>query len=110
MGKNGVAWSKEVGEALIKLKEHLRNLPTLARPRPNEPLVIYLSTSREAISAVLVAEREKKKQMPVYFVSRVLQGVELNYSLVEKLILFLVYIVRRLQRYFQAHLVTMLFD
>lgn len=62
MGKNGVAWSKEVGEALIKLKEHLRNLPTLARPRPNEPLVIYLSTSREAISAVLVAEREKKSK------------------------------------------------
>ncbi|CAH1419865.1 unnamed protein product [Lactuca virosa] len=67
VGKNGVAWSKEAGETLVKLKEHLRKLPNLASPIPNEPLVIYLSTSQEAISVVLVAEREKK-QVPVYFV------------------------------------------
>lgn len=62
----------------------------LANPRMNDPLVVYLSTNREVISTILIVERENK-QIPVYFVSRVLQGAELNYSLIEKLMLSLAY-------------------
>lgn len=43
VGKSDVAWSKKAGGALLKLKEHLRKLPTLASPKPNYPLIIYLS-------------------------------------------------------------------
>ncbi|GKB07720.1 reverse transcriptase domain-containing protein [Tanacetum coccineum] len=41
---------------------------------------------------------------------RVLQGAELNYPELEKLILALVHAARRLQRYFQAHPVRVLAD
>lgn len=44
----------------------------------------------------------------VYFVSWVLQGLELNYSLVEKVTLSLVYVVRRFRRYIQAHTILVL--
>ena len=81
--------------AFLRLKEHVRKLPSLASPIPGESLILYLSTSREAISAALLAEREKK-QIPVYFVSRALQKAELNYSIMEKLVLSLVFAVRRL--------------
>ncbi|GKE13152.1 reverse transcriptase domain-containing protein [Tanacetum coccineum] len=47
---------------------------------------------------------------PIYFVSRVLQGAELNYHAMEKLVLALVHAVRRLRRYFQAHMITVLIN
>lgn len=103
--KSDVAWSKEAGEALLNLKDCLRKILILEILRPNDPLIIYLSTNWDEINAILIAEREEKQ---VYFVSRVLQGVELNYSLIEKLILSLVYVAKRLWSYFQAHPISVL--
>nr|GFA60965.1 reverse transcriptase domain-containing protein [Tanacetum cinerariifolium] len=37
-----------------------------------EELIIYLAAAREAVSAVLMTDREAK-QMPIYFISRALQ-------------------------------------
>ncbi|GKC51748.1 reverse transcriptase domain-containing protein [Tanacetum coccineum] len=50
---------------------------------------MYLATSEENVSVVLMAERGKK-QIPVYFVSRTLNRAELKYPELEKLILALV--------------------
>ncbi|GKE18917.1 reverse transcriptase domain-containing protein [Tanacetum coccineum] len=74
----------------------------LVAPKPKEELIMYLSASYGAISAVLMTERDTV-QTPVYFVSRALQAPELNYTLVEKLVLALVCAAKRLRRYFQAH-------
>ncbi|GKG14958.1 reverse transcriptase domain-containing protein, partial [Tanacetum coccineum] len=49
----------------------------------------YLAAAKEAISAVLMTERDGK-QMPIYFVSRELQGTKVNYTPMEKLILSLI--------------------
>ncbi|GJU67922.1 reverse transcriptase domain-containing protein [Tanacetum coccineum] len=49
---------------------------------------MYLAAAKEAISAVLMTEKDGKK-MPIYFVSRALQGPEVNYTPMEKLILAL---------------------
>nr|GEY43194.1 reverse transcriptase domain-containing protein [Tanacetum cinerariifolium] len=49
-----------------------------------EDLIVYLAAEKEVVSAVLITKREAK-QMPVYFVSRVLQGPEINYTPMEKL-------------------------
>lgn len=58
---------------------------------------------------MLTAEGDKK-QVPVYFVSWILQGIELKYSLIEKFTLSLVQTARQLRTYFQAHLITVLTD
>nr|GEV99188.1 hypothetical protein [Tanacetum cinerariifolium] len=63
-------------------------LPMLTAPKEKEKLVIYLAAAKEAISAVLMTERDQK-QMPIYFVSHALQGPKINYNLMEKLILAL---------------------
>ena len=42
-----------------------------------------LAASEEAISSMLAVEREGK-QVPVHFVSRALQGPEVNYLALEK--------------------------
>ncbi|GJR07917.1 reverse transcriptase domain-containing protein [Tanacetum coccineum] len=57
--------------------------------RKKDELIMYLAAAKEAISAVLMTERDGK-QMPIYFVSRALQGPEVNYTPMEKLILALV--------------------
>ncbi|GJW55826.1 reverse transcriptase domain-containing protein [Tanacetum coccineum] len=68
---------------------------------------MHLAASKESISVVLSAKRNKG-WTPIYFVSRVLQGAKLNYRALEKLVLTLVHAARRLQRYFQAHIITVL--
>nr|GEZ59698.1 reverse transcriptase domain-containing protein [Tanacetum cinerariifolium] len=74
-----------------------------------EELIMYLSATHGAISAILMTERGAA-QTPVYFISRALQGPELNYSPMEKLVLSLVFAAKRLRRYFQAHPITVITD
>ncbi|GKB17651.1 reverse transcriptase domain-containing protein [Tanacetum coccineum] len=54
--------------------------------------------------------RKKSKQMPIYFVSRALRGLEVNYTSMEKLVLALVHASKRLRRYFQAHPIVVITD
>nr|GEV81637.1 reverse transcriptase domain-containing protein [Tanacetum cinerariifolium] len=70
---------------------------------------MYLTSLTESISALLLAEREKR-QVPIYFVSRILQGARINYLELEKLILALVHAIKRLRMYFQAYPIRVLTD
>ncbi|GJX73666.1 reverse transcriptase domain-containing protein [Tanacetum coccineum] len=76
-------WKENVEEAFQKMKNFMEILPTLTAPIKGEVLVMYLPTSTENISDVLLAERGEE-QVPIYFVSRVLQGEKLNYPGLEK--------------------------
>nr|GEZ62103.1 reverse transcriptase domain-containing protein [Tanacetum cinerariifolium] len=100
--KSDFHWTAEAEQAFQQLKQHLSNLHLLAAPKPQEELIMYLSATHGAISAVLMTERGTA-QTPVYFISRTLQGLELNYSPMEKLVLSLVFATKRVRRYFQAH-------
>ncbi|XP_072073769.1 uncharacterized protein [Arachis hypogaea] len=95
-------WTEDCESAFQNLKQFLSKPPVLQKPRPNEPLCIYLSITDTAISSVLVTETEKGQQ-PIYFVSKSLQGAELRYPRLEKLTLALVFSSRRLRPYFQGH-------
>ncbi|GKA36882.1 reverse transcriptase domain-containing protein [Tanacetum coccineum] len=79
------------------MKKLIAELPTLTAPMEKEELIVYLAAAREAVSTFLMTEREAK-QMPIYFISRALQGQEINYTPVEKLVLALVHARKRLKR------------
>ncbi|GJX20228.1 reverse transcriptase domain-containing protein [Tanacetum coccineum] len=95
--KSDFHWTPEAEQAFKQLKQHLSELPLLVAPKPKEELIVYLSASNGAISAVLMTERGTV-QTPVYFVSRAFQGPKLNYTPMEKLVLSLVFAAKRLQR------------
>ncbi|GKB30741.1 reverse transcriptase domain-containing protein [Tanacetum coccineum] len=95
--KSDFHWTPEAEQAFKQLKQHLSELPLLVAPKPKEELIIYLSASYGAVSAVLMTERGTV-QTPVYFISRALQGPELNYTPMEKLVLSLVFATKRLRR------------
>ncbi|GJU37482.1 reverse transcriptase domain-containing protein [Tanacetum coccineum] len=61
---------------------------TIKAPIHGEVLMTYLAALKESINAALFVRREKG-HVPIYFVSRVLQGAELNYPALGKLILTL---------------------
>nr|GEU36838.1 reverse transcriptase domain-containing protein [Tanacetum cinerariifolium] len=87
----------EAEQAFKQLKQHLSELPLLVAPKPKEELIIYLSATYGAISAVLMTEKGAT-QTPIYFISRALQGLKLNYTPMEKLVLSLVFAAKRLRR------------
>ncbi|GKB21262.1 reverse transcriptase domain-containing protein [Tanacetum coccineum] len=107
--KSDFQWTQEAEAAFKQMKKLIAELPTLTAPREHEELIIYLAAAKEAISAVLMTDREGK-QIPVYFVSRALRGPEINYTPMEKLVLALLSASKRLKRYFQAHTIVVVTD
>ncbi|GJT07318.1 reverse transcriptase domain-containing protein [Tanacetum coccineum] len=107
--KSDFQWTAEAEAAFKQMKKLISELPTLTAPMEKEELIVYLAAAQEAISAVLMTEREAK-QMPINFVSRALQGPEINYTPLEKLVLALVHASKRLKRYFQAHTIIIITD
>ncbi|GJT75067.1 reverse transcriptase domain-containing protein [Tanacetum coccineum] len=107
--KSDFQWTQEAEAAFKQMKKLIAELPMLTAPKEKEELIIYLAAAKEAISAVLMTEREGK-QIPVYFVSRALRGPEINYNPMEKLVLALLSASRRLKRYFQAHAIIVITD
>lgn len=58
--KNQFKWTVENDNGLECLKEALHQLPVMEVPLPREILQVYLAASDEAISSVLIVERNKK--------------------------------------------------
>nr|GEX25468.1 reverse transcriptase domain-containing protein [Tanacetum cinerariifolium] len=88
--KSDFHWTVEAEFAFKQMKQLIIKLPMLTAPEEKEVLIIYLASAKEAVSSVLMTEREAK-QMPIYFVSRALRGPEVNYTSMEKLVLALVH-------------------
>nr|GEU50557.1 reverse transcriptase domain-containing protein [Tanacetum cinerariifolium] len=86
--KSDFQWTPEAEGAFKEMKQSIAKLSMLMAPKEKEELIMYLDAAKEAINAVLMTKRDGK-QVPVYFVSHALQGPEINYTLMEKLILTL---------------------
>ncbi|XP_074346226.1 uncharacterized protein LOC141684996 [Apium graveolens] len=82
------AWTDESQEAFEDMKKYMVQAPLLAKPILNKTLYLYLAVSENSLSVVLVKE-ELKIQKPIYYVSKILHGVELNYSTIENFALAL---------------------
>ena len=79
---------------------------TLTTPTPWAELLLYVSETESAVSAVLVEEQENKhtkRQVPVYFVSKALSSSKTYYSEIQKIAYAVLTAARKLKHYFQAH-------
>ncbi|GJS33942.1 hypothetical protein Tco_0532324 [Tanacetum coccineum] len=77
-------WMNEAEEALQRIKRKLNKLQTLDVLIEDEILMLCLRQKDETISSVLLVEREGI-QIPVSYVSRPLQGMEICYTPTEKI-------------------------
>ncbi|KAL0458483.1 UNVERIFIED_CONTAM: hypothetical protein Slati_0475500 [Sesamum latifolium] len=76
--------------------------PSASEAFTRETLYLYLSVASQAASSVLIRE-EVGKYLPIYYVSKVINGVEGRYTPIEKMALALVVTARRLRPYFLSH-------
>ncbi|KAL0294303.1 UNVERIFIED_CONTAM: hypothetical protein Sradi_6893500 [Sesamum radiatum] len=67
-----------------RAQEYLAGLPLLVKPIQGDTLYIYLSTASQAVSYVPIRE-EEEKQMPIYYVNKMLNGEEGRYTPIEKM-------------------------
>jgi hypothetical protein len=77
----------------------------LCPPEPKSPLLLYVSASSSAVSAVLVQEKEeegKLKQIPVYFASVALSGSKIFYSELENIAYTVIMAARKLRHYLEV--------
>nr|GEV61300.1 reverse transcriptase domain-containing protein [Tanacetum cinerariifolium] len=95
--KSDFHWTTKAKEAFKQMKKLIAELHMLTVPMEKEELIVYLAAAKETVSAVLMTKREAK-QMPIYFFSRALRGLERNYTSMEKLVLALGHASKRLKR------------
>jgi hypothetical protein len=109
------SWTVEAQEALDKLKETLAHAPILTPPQNGKPLYLYDAATTQVVSAVIIVERMEEGhtlpvQRPVYYISEVLSETKAWYPQIQKLLYAVVLTRRKLQHYFKAHPVTVVFS
>ncbi|KAA0062772.1 uncharacterized protein E5676_scaffold87G00330 [Cucumis melo var. makuwa] len=95
------------------IKKYLLNPLVLGTSIPGKPLILYIAAQERSLGALLAQEKEKRKEKgkerALYYLSRTLVGVEVNYSPIEKMRLALFFVIDKLRHYMQAftvHLVA----
>jgi len=91
----------ECEQAFMELKQYLSRPPVLSKPQEGLPLQLYVTVTEHTLSSVLVQERDGV-QRPIYFISRLLHGVEKKYPTLEKVALTIVITARKIRPYFQS--------
>ena len=79
----------------------------LCKPQLGTPLLLYFAVTEKAISLVLLQEQDEVQKL-IYYVSKVLQGLEVRYQAIEKAALEVVFSARRLRHYFQSFTVIVM--
>jgi hypothetical protein len=84
-------WIEEADAAFAQLKKVLSMPLVLVTPKKKESLLLYIATTHQVVSTVLVVERSKEGkahgvQRPVYFISEVLSPTKQRYPHYQKLV------------------------
>jgi hypothetical protein len=83
--ENKIVWDEEAHKAFEALKESLTTPPIMKPSILKETLLLYISSTTNAVNTVLVVEREEEGQVypvqrPMYYVSEVLVDAKTRYS------------------------------
>lgn len=77
-------WGQAEHDAFNLIKQEIINAPSLVTPKFSDPFVLYTFASKKSYTAILTQADQDKAEAPIAFFSSNLQGVELNYSDIEK--------------------------
>ncbi|KAL0420855.1 UNVERIFIED_CONTAM: Retrovirus-related Pol polyprotein from transposon [Sesamum latifolium] len=68
-------WNTSCQQTFEELKSYLAGLRLLVKPIQGDTLYLYLSTTSQAVSSILI-RKDEGKQMPIYCASKVLNDAE----------------------------------
>ncbi|KAI5350765.1 hypothetical protein L3X38_003656 [Prunus dulcis] len=86
-GKQHITWTAECDKAFQDFKNYMSKAQLLSKPLLGEVLFLYLLVSSTVVSSVLISNQKAK--LPIFYVSKALQSVELRYPPIEQLALAL---------------------
>jgi hypothetical protein len=92
-------WDEAAQCSFDALKHTLTTAPLLRPPNYNKDFLLYLATAESTIGMVLVKEDDSFLEYVIYYLSRGLIGLELNYSHIKKLALAAVHAVQKFCHY-----------
>ena len=69
---------------------------------------MYIAAQEKSLGALMAQENEKGKERALYYLSRTLNGAELNYSPIGKMCLALFFAIDKLEHYMQAYTVRLI--
>ena len=84
----------------------MANSHTMVAPLPGRPLLLYIANMEQYLGALLAQDQEGVEK-PVYYISKLMKGLELRYSTAEKVCLCLAFTVSKFNHYFLGHLVQL---
>ena len=91
-----LAWNEGSEESFQEIKTVLSSLPTLLPPLWDQPFFVNPSVGSESIGAILLQKDPKTLLMRrVYFASRVMKPTKKANTMVEKIVLALVFATKR---------------
>lgn len=93
--------------AFEDLKKYLGSPKLLTKPNTWDTLFLYLGISQLAVSVVMMKEENGEHKL-IYYVSKVLWGVEVRYSTIKKFAYAVVMATRKMKHYFRVHQVVVL--
>ncbi|XP_019155172.1 PREDICTED: uncharacterized protein LOC109152045 [Ipomoea nil] len=107
--KKGVSfvWDEACKNAFQSIKSYLMKPPVLTAPIPGRSLILYIPTQESSVGVLLAQENNKGKGNALYYLSRMMTSNELKYLPIEKLCLALVFAIRKLKHYFEAHTIRL---
>ena len=82
--------------------------PVLKAPTLGRPLILYIVAQEKSLGALLAQQNDEGKENSFYYLSRTLNDAELNYSPIEKICLALIFAVKKLRHYLQAHSICLI--
>ncbi|XP_017984423.1 PREDICTED: uncharacterized protein LOC108663676 [Theobroma cacao] len=83
-------WDESCSNAFKSIKFYLLRPPILRAPTLGRPLILYIATQERSLGALLAQQNDEGKENALYYLSRTLNGIELNYSPIEKTCLALI--------------------
>ncbi|XP_031127545.1 uncharacterized protein LOC116029638 [Ipomoea triloba] len=100
-------WDEACKNAFESIKSYLMKPPVLTAPIHGRPLILYISAQESSVGALLAQENDNEKENALYYLNRMMTPNELNYSPIEKLCLALVFAIKKLKHYFEAHIIQL---
>ncbi|KAL3577714.1 hypothetical protein D5086_019218 [Populus alba] len=91
-------WTEHCEEAFVKLKNLLTSAPVIQPPDWSLPFEIMCDASDYAVGAVL-GQRKDKKPYVIYYASKTLNSVQMNYTTTEKELLAVVFACDKFRSY-----------
>lgn len=87
--KKGVpfVWDQACQNAFDNIKQYLLNPPVLMSPTPSKPLLLYVAAMKSFLRELLAHHNKEGKEHTLYYISKIMVGVELNYCPIERFVL-----------------------